>query len=424
MLERSGTRTLTVGLLALGLALALGAGPGPAPAAPAGGAARPEGVKTRKARPGFLTARERARLQKEEWEKAARGEHPKSQPQEVPGDGPSATMPPMAPGAAIRFVLTGDVALNWRGTSTDLRIFHWRRNPLRFFAPVFKAADLAVANMETVLADQDPKYAQERLNLWAPVASGQIFRPAGIGLLTTANNHAFDARDRGVLETLGHLRRTGVEVMGTGATLAEARRPYTFLKGPSCVAFVPGTTKCNLPVRGKAHLAFYPEKREGELIALVKETKERCAFVIVVIHWGVEMKHFPHPSMKRLAHELVDAGADLVVGHHPHVLQGVEYRGKGAIVYSLGNFVFSNPNEATRRTGALVVELSGGAKPSLVRLSMIPAYIHRNDYIVRPAAPSRAADIQRRMASYSQPFGTQVVLTGGVLQFTRGKPED
>lgn len=388
-------------------------------------AATPSGpsTKERGERGRRLSAKERARALAAEWEKAALGEHPRSQPQEVRGDGPSAVMPAAAPGAAIRFVMTGDVALNWRGTSTDLRIFHWRRNPLRFFAPVFKAADLTIANMETVLANQDPKYAIERLNLWAPMASGQIFRPAGVGLLTTANNHAFDGKDSGVLDTLSYLKRTGMAVMGTGTTRQEARRPYTFLKGPSCVAFVPATTKCNLPVRGKAHLAFYPPKREGELVALVKETKGRCAYVVVVIHWGVEMKHHPNASITKLAHALVDAGADLVVGHHPHVLQGVEYRGKGAIVYSLGNFVFSNPNEATRRTGALVVELSGGVRPSLVRLSMIPAYIHRNDYTVRPAARSRAEDIGRRMASYSRPFGTQVVLEDGVLRFGKGRGE-
>lgn len=368
----------------------------------------------------WVSARERARALKAEWDKAAAGEHPKSQPQEVPGDGPSAVMPEAAPGAAIRLVITGDVALNWRGTSTDLRIFHWRKNPLRFFAPVFKAADLAVVNMETVLADRDPKYAQERLNLWAPVASGQIFRPASVGLLTTANNHAFDGKDRGVLATLAHLRRTGVAVMGTGATPEEARQPYLFMKGSSCVAFVPATTKCNMPVRGKAHLAYYPEKRESELVALAKETRCRCGYVVVVIHWGTEMKHHPTPSMKRLAHALVDAGVDLVVGHHPHVLQGVEFRGKSAIVYSLGNFVFSNPNAATRRTGALLVELGGGTQPSLVRLSMLPGYITRRDYSVRPTTPDQTTDLFRRMASYSRPLGTQVTLTKGVLGFQKG----
>lgn len=330
--------------------------------------------------------------------------------------------PPARPSRdTIRIVLTGDVALNWRGTPDSLRTFPWHKNPLRFFAPVFKSAHLAVSNMEGVLMRRDPKYAIEKYNLWAPAASAEVFAPAGIGLVSTANNHAFDGRDVGVIETLAHLRKTGVQVMGTGATEAEARRPFLFRKGPACVAFVPATTKSNMAVRGRAHLAYYPPAREEELLAKVRKTKAQCAFVVVYVHWGVEMQHFPHPAIRRLAHSLVDAGADLVVGHHPHVLQGVEFRGSGAIVYSLGNFVFSNPKDQTRRTGLLVVELSGGRRPALLRLSLQPARIHRKDYSVRPATREEAEDILIRMANYSGPFGTQVVLSGGHLRFVQGR---
>jgi len=260
-------------------------------------------------------------------------------------------------GERLTLVFTGDVALNWRGTSPALKRFPWSQNPLRFVAPLFHAADLAVANMEGVLMRTDPQYAEKRLNLWAPWASGQIFHPAGIDLVSTANNHAFDGRDAGVLETLAHLRKTGVAVMGTGRTAAEARRPYVLRRAGTCLAVLPATTKVNLRGRGEAHVAFYPEDQEDRLLARVRRARNRCPFVAVYIHWGVEKAHYPRPRIRRLAHALVDAGANLVVGHHPHVLEGVQWRGNALIAYSLGNLVFSNPTLPTRRTGVLRLQV-------------------------------------------------------------------
>ncbi len=317
----------------------------------------------------------------------------------------------------VRLAFTGDVAMNWRGTSQHLKVFPWKKNPLRFFAPVFKRADLAIANMEGVLMRHDPKYADQKLNLWAPWASGQIFKPAGIGLVGTANNHAFDGRDVGVLETLRHLKKTGVHVMGTGPTEADARRPFLFRKGPACVAFVPGTTKSNKGVRGRARVAFYPPRRQPELLERVRQTRKRCAFVVVYLHWGTEKLHVPKRKIRAFGHQLIQAGASLVVGHHPHVLEGVEFRPGGVIVYSLGNFVFSNPTAPTRRTGVLWVELTKEAQPRLKRLELLPAQIYRRDYTPRPATRPQAEDLLRRMQRYCRPFGTQVVLHHGRLRF-------
>ncbi|MFH2009766.1 MAG: CapA family protein, partial [bacterium] len=294
---------------------------------------------------------------------------------------PSRSTRPARPAVAgdrvIKLAFTGDVALNWRGTAPELKVFPANRNPLRFLAPVFKAADLAVSNMEGVLMRRDPKYAEKRLNLWAPRASGQIFKPAGINVVSTANNHIFDGRDKGVLETLEVLRATGVNVFGSGRSSEEARRPYIFRRHGACIALVPATTKVNKGVRGRATVAWYPWREWDQLPSYIKRVKASCPFVIVYIHWGQEKAHFPKRKIKEFAHRMVDAGADLVVGHHPHVLQGVEYYRGGAIAYSLGNLVFSNPMIPTRRTGVLWVELKPGTPTRLTRLELVPVFIWR-----------------------------------------------
>ena len=304
---------------------------------------------------------------------------------------PSRPAPPPAPrqapvgGKKITLAFTGDVSMTWRGLPATLKQLRWNQNPLRFFAPVLKAADLAISNCEAFFLRHDPRYADPKLNLWAPEAAASVFTPAGVDLVSTANNHAFDGRDKGVLRTLELLRASGVKTMGTGRTEEEARRPFVWKKHGSCIAFIPATTKTNKRVQGRAKLAYYPVKKRKvswpKLAARVRRTaKTICPFVTVYIHWGEEKLNYPPKKMKLFSRMLVDAGAQLVVGHHPHVLQGVEFYRGGVIVYSLGNFVFSNPTIETRRTGVLWTELAAGNPSRVTRLELVPAVIHRKDY--------------------------------------------
>jgi poly-gamma-glutamate capsule biosynthesis protein CapA/YwtB (metallophosphatase superfamily) len=320
----------------------------------------------------------------------------------------------------ITMTFTGDVSMTWRALPANLKRLDWKKNPLRFFATEFKAADLAVSNFEGVLAPGDPKYAEPRLNLWAPVASGQVFKDAHVDLVSNANNHAFDGRDTGVLRTLAALRKTGVKVFGIGRTEAEARAPYVFRKAGACVAILPGTTKSNKGSKGKARVALYPWKDWAEMVRVVRHTVQKvCPNVVVYLHWGTEKIHYPKRKIKAFGRKIIDAGAMLLVGHHPHVLQGVEYYGGGAIVYSLGNFVFSNPNKSHRRTGLLKVQLQplANKRVRLSRLELIPTTIHRGDYTPRRSTRIQAEDLLRRMRAYCKPFGTQVVMHQGRIRF-------
>ena len=319
----------------------------------------------------------------------------------------------------IDIALTGDVALNWRGTPKHWKDFPWAKNPFRAIKSTLEGADLTVANMEGVLLREDPKLAQSKYNLWAPAVSAQVFKPSGIDVVSTANNHAFDGGDRGVLENLSHLKAAGTFTFGTGATLTEARRPYIYRSGGACIAIVPATMKSNRRGRGKAFLAFYPPESQDELVTHVKAVKRLCSFVIVYIHWGRQKAHFPSRAIKDFGHALVDAGADMVVGHHPHVLQGVEFRDGGVIAYSLGNFVFSNPTEEKRRTGILWATIDPGPPTRLVRLEMIPVNIRRAGYIPVVMNPGQSRDLLQRVRSYSKPFGTRVDPVKGRFRFAR-----
>jgi len=329
-------------------------------------------------------------------------------------------------------VFGGDVSMTWRPIAPNATHLKPSQNPLRHLAALWRDADLVTVNAEAVFLRTNPQYVARRWNLWAPRAAAQVFAMSGVTLVTTANNHALDGRPAGVLENLEALRATGVQVMGTGDTDEEARRAWIAGEGTRCVAIVPATTKLNKPP-GEAAIAYYPLRRDRAvrrratgpkyqpeaLVERVRALAARGCFVVVSIHWGQQYLVPPLPRMRRLAHALADAGARLIVGHHPHVLSALErYRG-ALIAYSLGNLVFSNPAREMRRGALLRVTLGeregapptvGASSLSLTDARLLPLYIERRDYTPRPATLGETREILRSLRGPSQRLGVSLTL--------------
>ena len=151
---------------------------------------------------------------------------------------------------------------------------------------------------------------------------------------------------------------------------------------------------------------------------------------MVVVHWGDEYDDGPSLPQVRAAHALVDAGADLVIGHHPHVLQGVQRHGRGLIAYSLGNFLFENTNDPPRLTGVLRVRYQSepSEAPSLDAVVFHPAYVARRPVQhPEPATGYMERRVKNRMRGVSERFdstwddaGTDLVLVGPGCEETAG----
>ena len=138
-----------------------------------------------------------------------------------------------------------------------------------------------------------------------------------------------------------------------------------------------------------------------ELKEDIMQVRQQADYIVVNIHWGIEKSHFPEERQVLLAHEAIRAGADLIVGHHPHVLQGIErYRGK-IIAYSLGNFLFGGKAENSYSTAVLKVTIQN-RKPLHVGASVIPIYVDKwQPYAARG---ERADSIIEGIRSYSDVF--------------------
>jgi poly-gamma-glutamate capsule biosynthesis protein CapA/YwtB (metallophosphatase superfamily) len=230
--------------------------------------------------------------------------------------------------------------------------------------PTLRAADLRIVNCECALTDADKP-------VWK---SGAVFKglPAHVAGLTAvpfevaclANNHVFDYGPKGFRETLDVLRRSGVRTVGAGLGYEEAIAPLTFkIKGArvTIVNFSEGEDLTASTDKGKGGPGVCGWEIE-RLSGLIRKAKKRGDFVIAVGHAGLEYVPFPPPYVVEAFRALSQAGADCVVGHHPHVPQGLEVRDGRLIAYSLGNFAFFQPPELYyRRTGfCLSLEVRAG----------------------------------------------------------------
>jgi poly-gamma-glutamate capsule biosynthesis protein CapA/YwtB (metallophosphatase superfamily) len=237
----------------------------------------------------------------------------------------------------------GDVllALNM----VELMATHGYEYPFCQVAPVLRAADLVFGNLECPLSRRgrpfDPQQPGGKYFCGPPEAI-QGLRLAGFNVLNLANNHILDFGPEALADTVALLRENGIHVMGVGADRDEARRPLCLTTQGVRVAFL-------------AYSSRFPAGRDSPgstpfdfrvMCADVRRARSQADVVVVSCHVGIEFFSYPLPQHRQTLHRLVDEGADLVLGHHPHVLQGIERRGQGIIAYSLGNFVFDTAYEA------------------------------------------------------------------------------
>ncbi|HSA95523.1 MAG TPA: CapA family protein [Acidobacteriota bacterium] len=265
--------------------------------------------------------------------------------------------------------------------------------------PVLRAADLRIVNCECALTRASkPVWKSGTVFKGLPAhADGLAAVPFEIASL--ANNHVFDYGLSGFWETLAVLHRIRVRTVGAGLTFDEACAPVAacvagtrvtvlaFGEGEDLTASRGGPGSCGWEVAG--------------LAARVKEAKKRGDFVIVVAHAGLEYIPFPPPYVVDAFRALSDAGADCVIGHHPHVPQGIEERRGRLIAYSLGNFVFWQPGDLHyRRTGFfLVLHVRQGR---LASYDIHPYRIRESG--LRLLAGPEKAEFRRKIAEVSKPL--------------------
>jgi poly-gamma-glutamate capsule biosynthesis protein CapA/YwtB (metallophosphatase superfamily) len=269
-------------------------------------------------------------------------------------------------------------------------------------APLLKQADLVTGNLECPLGIGGVKFPNKKYNFLVDPSSAKGLSRAGFKLLTLANNHIMDFGVDALQSTFKALESNGLKHAGAGMNESRARRPAFFdVKGRKVAILAYSITypaeywaRENKP--GCAS-ASGPEMKRDISSARAKGAD----LVIVCVHWGQEKKTKLRYYQPTLAHLAIDAGADAVIGHHPHIWQEVEvYRGK-PIAYSLGNFCFGSFSSSTTMSGILY--LSFDRENRWIGGKIVPVNV--NNYQVQfspaPMKPDQAKNFFRYLTRLS-----------------------
>ena len=249
-------------------------------------------------------------------------------------------------------------------------------------ADVFQSADFGFVNLETPVAPNH-SHGTKAFLFNAPVELPQALKAGGIKIVSFANNHVFDQGWAAFAESRDHLRDAGLLFAGTSDNAATAWQPVITEANGIKVGWL-GLTRWlngnrNPEDPAQPHVNFYPYPNdsggatsadEAQLLDAVKAARAQCDLLVVSVHWGVEYATAPRPEDIDIAHKMLDAGASVIVGAHPHVLQQVEtYKtqdGRDTVIfYSLGNFL---SNQSRSYVDGLNPDSNGDPRDELIGL--------------------------------------------------------
>jgi len=313
--------------------------------------------------------------------------------------------PASAASPEITVALVGDLLLTdavLAGRGAD---YPWAR-----VAGALQRADIAIGNLETAVSLRGAPVAGKQYTFRArPEALAGAAR-AGLDVVGLANNHAGDYGPEALLDTLAHARAAGLRPAGAGRDAAEALQPAIVEARGLKVAVLAFSRV--IPEAGWVAGYQKPGLASGwdpaPVLAAVRKARREADAVIVLMHWGDEAKAQPRPTDVDLARQLTAAGAAVVAGHHPHVLQGFRWHGQGLVAFSLGNFIFTHSaNPGARETGILTVRLG---RCGVTRAQFTPLVIAAGQ--PRPPGREAAAQTTARLRQLSRAWGISITPRG------------
>jgi poly-gamma-glutamate capsule biosynthesis protein CapA/YwtB (metallophosphatase superfamily) len=322
----------------------------------------------------------------------------------------------------VTIALGGDTMLG-RGVADEIAA----RGPYGLFdagiRSAFAGADLRVLNLECCVSDRGhPRDAPGRpFHFRAPPAAVEVLTELGVDCVTLANNHALDYGHEALCDTLDHLRRAGIQVVGAGRNQTEARTPAVLKAGATTVAVVGLTDHPeDYAATEDAPGVAYVPLESGVPVWLTRQIQDLSArydVVLVTPHWGPNMTTGPLPYIRAAADSLIEAGATLVAGHSAHVFHGVN----GRILYDLGDLIDDYASDETLRNdlGLAFLATLTDRTTNIRAIPLALDYSH-----TRQANKTERTWIKNRLREACTEFTTEVTDRNGLLTISpRKNPE-
>jgi len=272
----------------------------------------------------------------------------------------------------LKILITGDFYTGNRIESLiEKNKFHRIFND---FLPIIKNQDISITNLESPITLSTSTIEKTGPSLKALPGTAEALKFAEFKAVTLANNHIMDYGELGLGDTIKALDKNDLKYFGAGMNKAKASQPLTYSSKNQTIALISIAENEWSSTTGN-----HPGTNPLDPIDnynMIKEAKLESDYVFVIIHGGHENYSLPSPRMKATYRFFIEAGADAVIGHHPHCYSGYEKYNQGLIFYSLGNFIFDDPNKInTRWNSGFAVQFR--IKKGVIEHELIPYYQNR-----------------------------------------------
>ena len=276
---------------------------------------------------------------------------------------------------------------------------------------LLEPAHIAFVNLESPISDLGSRVPDKKYTFRAHLGLIDGFTSAGVDVVSLANNHSKDYGSEALLDTISRLDAAGVQHAGAGAD-REAAGASALLLTPAGTVRVLAFTE--LVPAGFTATSKSPGVNDctadrGRMADSIRAAAENADFVLVSFHWGTEYTGAANEAQRALGHLAIDSGADLVIGHHPHVIQGLELYKDRLIAYSLGDFVWNHHSRETGETFVLQVHQAPQGPPAV---EVIPVYLDEPTGVPAPVTGEQADVILGRLTRLSSALGLQLEQVG------------
>jgi len=334
------------------------------------------------------------------------------------GEKPAQPAPPTPPSQVDEVVTSGEFSVFLAGDvflGEHLKDYIKKHGPSYPFAGLRETIDrhtIAFANFESSITTAEKPIWVKKYVFRVGLDEARVLGSSGLDLVSIANNHTMDFGEEGFLDTLEALETIGQRYVGGGRDLAEAAKPSVFTAGGTRVVFLAYSDWSSTLTKAAGDRAGINPLETDRAALEIRMLKKPGSVVLVSVHWGIQHTEIPSSQQVRAAHALIDAGADVIVGHHSHCPQSVEvYKGK-PVFYSLGNLVFgmSNPDRAHNIAASLLFD---GDRLVSAQILPVNGLFFSNGYSPRFLEGDTAAAVVKKIEKISRRFHTKITLASG-----------
>lgn len=316
---------------------------------------------------------------------------------------------------------SGSVKIAFAGDTTQSDVFaeatSWRsmRYPFEDVNDIFSGADISFVNLETCVSNRGESEKKEGYGFQTLPEYLQVYTEAGIDLVSVANNHVRDFGMDALDDTFTNLDAYGIGYIGAGRDITEAEKMIVYEVNGVKVGFTAlnminmnptwyATDEC----AGINCIDFADCDR---YLSLISEYDKQCDVLFVSVHWGVEYTNAITEEQEQFGHMLCDSGADIILGHHSHTLQPIEYYNGSMIFYSLGNFLFYKMDDEAGKTAIFEIEID---KNGFVSGKLSPVFITNCKSTLLDTENEMYGEIIELCKTISAPYGVNITENGGI----------